>query len=154
VILGFVALFAPLHASLYRAVAAQQRGEKPLELGSAFSTLTQGLMPAIGAACIVVALSLLGVMFCYLPALLVPIFFGFTMGFAALHGLGGTQSARLSLQHAMKNLNWYVMFGILSIVMSMVASYVPVVGPMFAIAFHVRAYRYLFGDGSEPNLTS
>ena len=34
----------------------------------------------------------------------------------------------------------------------MVGSYVPIVGPMFATAFHVRAYRGVFGDDAEPVL--
>jgi hypothetical protein len=37
--------------------------------------------------------------------------------------------------------------------LGMVASYVPVLGPIFLSALHVRAYREMFGDGEEPVLT-
>jgi len=42
-----------------------------------------------------------------------------------------------------------VMYGLLTVAGGMVAGYVPVVGAMFMVAFHVRAYRYLFGDGPD-----
>jgi hypothetical protein len=151
---GIIALFAPMSASLYRAMAAHQRGEKQLELGSSFSTMGQGLVSVIVAALIVGTLAMLGAMMCYLPVIAVSILFGFTMGFVALHRVGAMQAARMSMQHALAHLNWYVMFGILSLVLGMVAYYIPVVGPMFAVSFHVRAYRSLFGDGVEPNLAS
>ena len=41
---------------------------------------------------------------------------------------------------------------VVSFALSMVASYVPVLGPAFLMALHVRAYRSMFGDGPEPML--
>lgn len=152
VFLLMAAVLAPVQASLYRAVAAHQRGEKPLDFSSAFSTLTQNLSASITAAVVMTLLAAIALAMCYLPILLLPLFFGFTTTFAALHGLGGIQAARTSLQHALAHLNWHIIFALMAFVLGMFASYIPVVGPMFVLALHVRAYRYVFGDGAEPVL--
>lgn len=152
-ILAMAAVFAPIQGSLYRAVAAQQRGEKMMEISAAFSTATQGVINMIIATCIVAAIACVALMFCYLPVLLVPVFFGFTTSLAALHNVGGFAAARMSMSHAISHISWYALFGVVTIGISMVASYVPVLGPMFLVAMHVRAYRQIFGDGTEPVTT-
>lgn len=146
------AILAPLNASLARAVAAQQRGGPKLELTSPFSTFTQDLVSVVVAALLIAALVTMGAFLCYLPALAVPLLFGFGTTMVALHRTGAGQGLRTSMQHALGHLSWHLPFGLLYLVFSMVAGYVPVLGPMFLVAFHVRAYRHVFGDGEEPNL--
>lgn len=149
-LLILIAALVPIQASMIRAVAAHQRGERPLDLMASFSTATQGLSSVLLAGVIMATLTILGLVLCYLPALVVPIFFGFTTSFAALHRVGGLQAAQMSLKHALGHLNWYLMFGLMSILINMVSVYIPVLGPMFSVALHVRAYRALFGDGETP----
>jgi hypothetical protein len=152
VIGAMMALLAPLNASLVRAVAEQQRGGKELELTSVFSTLTQDVMRVVSAASLVTLLGVLGAMACYLPSLLVLFAFGFVGSLVALHRLPPLEAMRANLAHARAHLQWHVMFGLLYMVVLMVGSYIPILGSMFVVAFHVRAYRTMFGDGEAPVL--
>ncbi|MEL6349564.1 MAG: hypothetical protein AAFV53_41055 [Myxococcota bacterium] len=146
------AVTAPLHASLVRAIVAHQRGEQPLEWTSAFSTLTENVSAVIFGALTLTVLSILLAMMCYLPALLPLIFLTFAPSLIAIHGHGAMDGLRLAAQHARAHLGWHATFGLIGFVMLMVASNIPVIGPMFVVAFHVRAYRRVFGDGPEPVL--
>lgn len=144
---ALVALLAPLNASLYRAIAAHQRGEQKLELTAAFTAAHTGIVPVVLVTLATVAIALALMMFCYLPALAVPILLPFAFGLVALGGVGPVKALTSSARHSTANLQWYVVYGLLSIVLGMVASNVPVLGMAFLCAFHVRAYRYVFGDG-------
>ena len=46
----------------------------------------------------------------------------------------------------------HVLFALLFMAVSMVATYVPILGPMFISALHLRAHRTMFGDEREPKL--
>jgi hypothetical protein len=149
-IMGMIAVLAPLSASLTRAIAAHQRGEKELDFSASFSTATQDIGRVIIAGLIIGAAVTVGMMMCYLPALLVPLFLGFTTTFVALHRRSGLEAARINLQHVMANPGPHLTFGLLYLVMAMFSGYIPILGPMFVASFHVRAYRTLYGDGEEP----
>ncbi len=147
------AVMGPMNASLARAIAAHQKDGAKLEAGAAFSTF---LVRPVGAATVgfaLVALAVLGSMFCYVPALVVPLLFGFASSLVALHPLGGVRSLAASARFALAHPAWALPFGLVSVVLFMVASNVPVLGTMFATAFHVRAHRYVFGDGEAPILS-
>jgi len=151
--IGFIgAIVAPVSASLVRAVAAHQRGEKTLELTSAFSSLTENVGAVIAGAAILSVVSMGLAMMCYFPALLPVIFLSFAAPLIALHGMGAMDGIRTALAHARAHFQWHAMFGLLHLVMLMAAGSIPVVGFMFVVAFQVRAYRRVFGDGSEPVL--
>ena len=143
------ALMAPLHASLIRSIAAHQRGEEQLTFGSAFSHATDNLVSVVLVAFATTCISLALLTMCYLPALAVPVLLPFAGTLVALHGRGATNALRTAFKHSTGNLSWYVMFGLLTFAGGMVAGYVPVLGAMFMASFHVRAYRYVFGDGPE-----
>jgi hypothetical protein len=149
-----IGVMAPLQASLVRAVAAHQRGEAELDLSAAFSTVTQDLVSVLIAGTLLGTMTTVGVMLFILPGLLVPVFFGFAMGLVAINRRGGIEGVRMALQHALGHMEWHVTFGVLSIGLTMIASYVPIIGPAFAVAFHVRAHRQLFGDDVEPVLSA
>jgi hypothetical protein len=94
-----------------------------------------------------------GLMFFILPGLAVPVVFGFATSLVFLHRQGAVQAMRTAMQHALAHLEWHTPFALLYLVMVSFGGYLPIIGPAFAIAFHVRAYRYVFGDGDEPALT-
>jgi hypothetical protein len=147
IIVGIVGLLAPINASLARAVAAHQRGEKPLELQSAFSSMGRDVVPVIVVTSAVTLLAVVLALFCYFPALAVTVLFPFAGTLVALHGDGAGAALRKAFAHARANLGWYVPFGLLFVVVTMVGANVPVVGPAFLVALQVRAFRHVFGDG-------
>lgn len=150
VIAAVVGIFAPLSASLTRAVAAHQRGEKTLDFSAAFSTLMQDLPRVIGVGVIIGGLTMLGIFMCYAPALLVAVFLGFASSLVYLHRARPGEAIRNAFGHARSHLQWHGTFALVVVALSFVAGNVPVLGPMFIIAMQVRAYRQLFGDGPEP----
>jgi len=146
---GIAAITAPLNASLVRAVAAHQRGEATLDIASAFGTATKDLVKVVGMAIIMGLLAMFLLMMCYVPVLVLPLVFGFASSMVHLHRKGPISAFTTSVAHFQKHPSFHLVFGALSIALSMVASYVPVLGPAFITALHVRAYREMFGDGEE-----
>lgn len=148
---AFGAILAPMTASMYRAIAAHQRGEGRLEPGAAFSSLGERWTGAVTAGVATATLFVFGSVFCYVPALLVPVVFGFAVPLAALHPIGGLRAMAVSARFTAARAPWAVPFGLLLLVGWMVGGNVPVLGPAFVMALHVRAHRYVFGDGEAPD---
>jgi len=146
---AIAAVTAPLNASLIRAVAAHQRGEATLSFGSAFGTATQDVGKVVLTAILYGGLAVVLLMMCYLPVLLLPLVFGFVSSMVALHRLGPLGAFSTSVAHFRKHPSFHLIFGAVNIGLGMVAAYVPVLGPAFLTALHVRAYREMFGDGDE-----
>lgn len=146
-------ILAPFNASVTRAIALYQRGGAKPEFNAAFNTASKDIPKVIGIAALTGLLSAVLLMFCYVPALAVPVVFGFAAGFAALHGAGPRDAMKLSIAHFRQHPGWHVQFGLIYTLLFMVASYVPVLGPMFMTALWVRTYRELFGDGDEVVLS-
>jgi hypothetical protein len=149
-IMGIIAPLMPTWASLTRAIAAHQRGEKELDFSASFSTATQDIGQVIVAGLIIGAGFAIGTMPFLLLLPLLPVFLGFTLTFVALHRRSGIEAARLNLRHVLANPGPHLTFGLLFFVMVMFSGYIPILGPMFVASFHVRAHRTLYGDGEEP----
>ena len=147
-----VGVMSPLNASLVRAAAAHQRGEKTLDFAGAFSTITQDIPRVLMAGLALAFLGMIGAMFCYLPALLVLLVFGFVSSLVALHRQRPGDAFRTALATFRANQNWHLMFGLVYIALTMAASNIPVLGSAFLLAFHTRAHRKVFGDDEEPAL--
>jgi len=146
---GIAAITAPLNASLTRSVAAYQRGEGTLDISAAFSSAGQDIVKVVMVSVVMGCLALVLVSMCYIPVLIIPLMFGFTTAMVSLHRLGPISAFTTSLAHFQKHPKFHLMFGALTLALNMVASYVPVLGPAFMVALHVRAYREMFGDGEE-----
>jgi hypothetical protein len=156
----FVAMFAllalvnactaPFLGSLYRAVARHQRRERELSFGAAFSSLGTNLWATLFAQLLVMGLVLTGLLLCYFPALIVGFLLSWTFPLVAIHGRGALSAIGTSVAHCRKNLNWHVLFYLALMAVHMVANNIPILGTMFGVAFHVRMYREVFGDGPEP----
>lgn len=147
---GLIALLAPLVASVTRAIAAYQRGDSQLDIASAISTITQDLSGTIGVALLLVGLSLVGFLLCYLPGFIVLILGGHAAALVHHHHLRPMAAMRLSAATVMANPGWHLIYWLMIMALSMVAGLVPLLGPLFLVALSIRAYRELFGDGPEP----
>lgn len=150
---AIAAVFAPVGASLFRAVADHQRGEgKALDLSAPFSTAIQEPGKAIAVSVVQTVGALLLLPFCLVPVLLVPFFTQFAGTLVALHDVSAREALVASAQHVRTHLLWHAIFLAMVILLGMAAANIPVVGPAFLIALWVRAHRELFGDGIEPVL--
>jgi len=149
-LLFLTAAMGPLSASLYRAIAAHQRGEGTLSFGAAFSTITQDIGATMGAVLLVTLCTLVGVLFCYVGALVPAVLFTFALPMVALHRKGAFEALQRCARHAMAHPSDHGLFVLCYFGVSMVAAYIPLLGQVFVLAFAVRAYRKMFGDGPEP----
>ena len=155
---GLNGLVAPLHASLYRAIAKHQRrdpeDEVPTELsfGSAFSTVTTAPLSAAMIHIMVTGAVIVGLVFCYIGAL-VPVFFlMYAPGLVFVDGLSPIDAIKRSVATARENLGWHAGHFGLSMVIGMFSGYIPIIGPMFAQAYSVKIHRVVFGDHPEAEL--
>lgn len=151
-ILGFAALLAPVGASVTRAIARHQRGEGKLTFQDAFATYTQDLLSVFAIAAILVTGTLVGLCFCYLPGLAFGMLLSMAPPMVYLHRQPAMTAFRVSLRDLTANAGWYLQFAVIYFAVAMIASYVPILGPMFLTSLHVRAYRERFGDADEPLL--
>lgn len=151
-VVGMTMLTAPLTASFMRAVAAHQRGEAELQIGAAFGTLGQHLPQVVGVGAIVGGATFVGLLLCGLPALLVPLFLGFAVPMVALHGLSALEAARTNIAHVRDHLQQHAIIAAVTFALNVLSGMVPLLGPAFVMAFTVRAYRKIFGDGASPQL--
>jgi hypothetical protein len=143
---------APLTASLSRAVAQHQRGERRLEFGASFSTFWQDLGPVCGVMALLGLLSCVAAIFCYVPALAVAFFLTHAFTLAALFGTPAIPAVKASVAVVRTSLGWSAKYFGLSLLINMIASNIPVIGPMFTMAFILRVSRELLGDGAQPVL--
>lgn len=149
-----VAVLAGFMASLLRAVAAHQRGESRLAFGSVFATVRHELGKNVGVGLAVSCVTLLGVLLCYVPGLIAAFLLWLAGPLVALHGVPVGTALRLSTREVRSDLGWHLKYFGLWLVINMIAQYIPVLGPMFALAFSVRVFRELAGDGPTPQLPS
>lgn len=152
VITLMVGFLAPVSASVSRAIAAHQRGEAPLTFGGALGTMTQDPMAAMATLLLVTGGAFVGMLFCYVGALVPAILFGFAFTMVSLHRKGVMDALRISAKHAMARPAEHAAYALAYMATAMVAGSVPVLGHMFLMALGVRAYRKMFGDGAEPVL--
>jgi hypothetical protein len=103
---------------------------------------------AVGMA--LTAITMVALCMCYIPALLVPLVFGFVNTLVVLHRRGPLQAFIQNFQHMKGHSASHLIMGALQMALGMLAGMLPVIGPMFALDMHVRAHRKMFGDGSEP----
>ncbi len=147
-----VAIMAPINASLTRAVAAHQRGEKEMTLASSFDTAFQDAPRVVMTGMMLGLLTMVGLLFCYVGALAVPVLFGFVNTLVILHNRGPIEAMRIQLAHLREHSHIHLMIGLVQMAMGMAAGFIPVIGPMFMLDVQVRAHRKMFGDGPEPVL--
>ncbi|MCB9677737.1 MAG: hypothetical protein H6737_21705 [Alphaproteobacteria bacterium] len=137
---------APMQASLSRRIAAYQREKKTLDFSAAFSDVGQDVVPVMIVALVVGMLVAVGAMFMYLPGLIAYALFGHAALLVALNRYSAFDALKTSAKSVMAHGSYYGMFWVLYFACAMVAAYIPIVGPMFLVAVHIRAHRHIFGD--------
>lgn len=140
------AIMAPLNASMVRRVAEHQRGGRKLDFTAPFSDAGENLMGVILGSLLVGGIVLVGFLFCYLPGIIAAFMLIYAGTLVALKGLPPLAAVRASYQNFMEFPQFHLVFSLLYLGCGLLASYVPIVGPMFVMAAHVRAHRTLFGD--------
>jgi hypothetical protein len=153
-VIGMTAVFAPVQASLYRAVWRNLTEDEPLTVGSAFSTVTQDLGKVLLYNVVMMSLILVGSLMCYVPALLVMMGLGFAAPGVYIHRLGVGDAIRMSVTHVQEHLSWHVGFFGIGFAMLLVLQYIPILGTallMTAYPLYVlMAYRHVYGEGDLP----
>lgn len=147
-------VLAPFHASADRAVAAYQRGEEELTFAAPFATFAQDLVSAVLVVGIVAIAASIGTMFFILPGFAVSCLCMYAPQLVFLHRKGPIDAIRTSVRTVMSDPQSHGVTWLMFLAIGMVANYVPVIGPMFMVALHVRVYREVFGDGQEAVLAA
>jgi hypothetical protein len=153
-LLLMVTVSAPFLASLARAARAHLEGDEPFGFTAAFSRLGTDLVQVVLLSVVQMALVLIGMMFCYLPGLLVSLFLGFAFPALIVHRLGAFEAIGLSFDHVKRNIGWHLGYWGLGLAILFVAQAIPFVGIMFGLPFYVayqiKVYMAVFGTGPEP----
>ncbi|MBW2254152.1 MAG: hypothetical protein JRI25_06080 [Deltaproteobacteria bacterium] len=154
-LLLLVTVSAPFMASLARAARAHLEGDQPLGFVAAFGHLGTDIVQVLLLSILQMALVLIGMMFCYLPGLLVSLALGFAFPALIVHRLSAISAIQLSFGHVRRNLGWHLGFWGLGLAILFVAQAIPLVGVMFGLPFYVayqlKVYMLVFGSGPEPS---
>jgi len=152
-LLLLITVSAPFMASLARAARAHLEGDQPLGFAAAFGELGTDLVQVLLLSVLQMALVLVGMMFCYLPGLLVSLFLDFAFPALIVHRLSAVSAIRLSFDHVRRNLGWHLGYWGLGLAILFVAQAIPIVGVMFGIPFYLayqlKVYTMVFGTGPE-----
>lgn len=139
----------PLYASLGRAVLRNLDEGSDLGFSAPFETMTQDLGKVLGTSALVMLATFGGLMFCYLPGIIAGIVTGLAIPGVIVHRLGPVDAVKRSVDHAMENPVWHLGFYAVTMGITMVLTYVPVIGLAlvypFVLSFQIRAYVRIFG---------
>lgn len=91
-------------------------------------------------------LTVLGMLLCYLPGLVVSFLLSWGFAAIALHRLGPVAAVRRSVGHVRDHPQWHLGFFGLGFCIAMLGSYVPIVGVLAYFMYLTRAYRASFPD--------
>lgn len=152
--LASVLLTAPMVASLHRAVWQFMATGEKLTFGSAFSTLGQDVVRVVVYQMLLITAVMVGAMFCYLPGLAIAGALLFAGPAVYIHRLPIGAAVGLSIRHVQRQPGWHLALFGLAFVVSMVLSYVPILGMALLMTVHpllvLKAYKAAFGAGEEP----
>jgi hypothetical protein len=152
-----VVVTAPLNAGLTRGMWAWIDEGRPLRFGSAFTDLNQDALSVIGLAWLLLMMTGTGLVFCYLPALIPGLLFSFALPAVAIHRRGVFEALGVSARHVTQHFVWHLGYHFLGLGIVLVASQIPLIGTMIGgpiyLSYTLRAYRAIFGAGSEAHAT-
>ncbi|HET7475781.1 MAG TPA: hypothetical protein VFJ97_07115 [Dermatophilaceae bacterium] len=134
-------LFAIAQAGIIRGALAIWDGRK-VELKDLFSTDQLG--PVLVAALLIGVATAIGAFLCYLPAIIVGFLTQFVMFFVVDKKLGGVDAIRAGVQFAMAHLGPVLIFFLLSLVGSVIASVTCGLGYLVTIPVTILAQTYTY----------
>ena len=149
-----VVVFAPMQASVGRAIADRIAEHHTLDIGAAFSTWSTDIGKVIGAHLFVSLLVMLGMVFCYVPGLVAAVMLGFVVPAVIVHRLSPVAAVRLSIRHASEHLAWHLGYFVVCFGIAMACSYIPFFGVALTVtflqSFQLRCYIGIFGFEPLP----
>lgn len=153
IFLGTAIVTGPLNGSLMRAADVHLRGGPKVGFGSAFSTMTQQPVKDILAPMGLGLSIMLGLFVFYVGALFAVFFLHWWPFYVWLDGASPLEGAKRAFNHSKDNLTWHLgVFG-LALAIGLVANYVPVLGPMFASIYQLKAYRAVYPrESADPDI--
>jgi len=144
----------PLQASVGRAMLERISAGADLTIGAAFSTWRMDMFKVIGTYLLVQFIVIVAMLFCYIPGLIAVFLTGLAIPAVIVHRLAPMAAVQLSVKHAMEHPTWHLGYFAITMGISMVLMYIPLIGPAlmisFLLSFQLRCYTAVFGLGSEP----
>jgi hypothetical protein len=135
VVLGIVFASPPLFASFLRATDAALRRQQPMSWGAAYTTATTDLGRVLGAQLLVIGITLLGLIACYLPGIAASVVLSPVMALVAVKGMTGMEAVRASWGYATTHTKWFLLHWFLGVILAVAIYYVPCVGLVFIMPF-------------------
>lgn len=141
---GFAVVVAPVMGGVMRALDKHLRGIEEATLGGAFAGAKDQPVKDILSSFLFGLSIVLGMLFCYV-GMFVPAFLLMWFNWACeVDGLSIRDGLSRSVRHVRDNLSWSLTVFVVGFAVNMVAAYIPILGPMFALAFMIRCYRAAF----------
>lgn len=149
ILLGISILSGPFFGSMVRSLDRLVRTGEEISFGDVFTTAFKQPFKDIFSTVILLTLILLGLPFCYIGAL-VPAFFlmWFTWS-CELDGVPLGRALSRSIRAVLARPSWCLGTFALGVVFAILASYVPILGPVATLVFYTKAYRALFPAPAE-----
>ncbi len=147
-LLAFLLVGSPLlAASFYRAADRHLSRLERIGFNASWSTLTTDLGRVFGTQLLVFAITMVGIIACYLPGLIAGIVLSLAVPLVAIRGLGPVDAVKQSFQHAKNHTAWFVVYWLIGVIVMMVISYIPCIGIAIALPFytiyHILGIRVL-----------
>ncbi|TNE89155.1 MAG: hypothetical protein EP330_11995 [Deltaproteobacteria bacterium] len=136
----------PMHASTERAMQKHIRGEEPLSIGSPFSTMFVDLPSVVAVSLAASFAAFIGVFFVYVGAFVAMWVLFWASSLVALDRRGPIQALTTSASTVTGDIGGAGTLTLVAVLINMVAGNIPIIGPMFGIAFKVRVHDALFPD--------
>lgn len=139
-----LAILMPMNASLERAVRSHLSGEGELGFGSPFSTIFQDFVKVVLTGLLVSFIATMGVFVFYIGVFIAAWLLFWATSRVALDRKGPVEAIQSSLGRVWADPGGAGALTAVCFVVMIIAGYVPIVGPMFGVAFKVRAHAALF----------
>jgi hypothetical protein len=153
-ILVAVLLQLPWTNGQYRAMLRYQRGEIGMSVTAPLAEAATDLGSVFALTLMTMAITFVAMLACYVPALFVGALVGLAFPGIVVHRLGAVAAVSQSIRHARQFPGWTFAFWGIGFVILLVGGQVPILGPMLTtpifLAFQLRAYRQIYGDGDAP----
>ncbi len=156
ILLPVVFIILPvLQASLTRAIDERVIQGTPLTFGASYRTWRENLRDVIVVNLLVGAFTIVGLLFCYLPGIVVAVALTFAPPLVALRRIRPMDAISMSFNHFKTHPGWATKYMLLGILMMIIIQYVPFVGAFFALPFYTAylalGVRSAFGEVATPS---
>ncbi|HHO50947.1 MAG TPA: hypothetical protein ENK18_08765 [Deltaproteobacteria bacterium] len=146
---AIVIVYPLMAASTLRGIDQQLRGGPRLGLMSPVNDMFSGAGRVVALYALGTLLTLVGMLFFYVPGLIVAVLMMFAMPMVVLEGAGPIEAMKRGWGHMLEHPSWHLPVWLLMFIGS-AAMQLTIVGILFVypvmLAYHLVAYRIAFGD--------